>query len=144
MTRVSMNLKRKLEVLFNFEAQDEMLAVGVQGDLPPTDRENGFQPGIALFDLSHVPGRLRQEAHDDRDLVRRTRYRSLPAIDIGKTYTESAAIIRDLNGIHLHGTYFCHATSSGRWPNGLRLSGEGGEADRVRCSRGFGDRVKSL
>jgi len=24
-------------------------------------------------------------------------------------------------------------------PNGWRLSGEGGEADRVRCSRGLGD-----
>jgi hypothetical protein len=24
-------------------------------------------------------------------------------------------------------------------PNGLRLSGEGGEADRVRCSRGLGN-----
>ena len=27
-------------------------------------------------------------------------------------------------------------------PNGWRLSGEGGEADRVRCSRGLGDGIR--
>jgi hypothetical protein len=29
-------------------------------------------------------------------------------------------------------------------PNGLRLSGDGGEADGVRCSRGLGDPFKAL
>ena len=28
--------------------------------------------------------------------------------------------------------------------NGWRLSGDGGEADRVRCRRGLGDRLRSL
>jgi hypothetical protein len=49
----------------------------------------------------------------------------------------AASVQCDVDGIS-KGSHYVRVTTTISRPNGWRLSGEGGEADRVRWSRGLG------